>query len=169
MTRTVISGLTATLLLLFSLTAFAAEAPDFILEDTEGDLLTLSDLDIDGLLLLNFWATWCKPCKSEMPHLQALYDKYSEDGLQLIMVAEDSPKTQSKVRPYINSKGFTFQVLLDPDQEVLSLFQGSTLPYQVLIDSDGSIIETHQGYTHGDEVVLEAKIRELLKLESGDE
>ena len=71
-------------------------------------------------------------------------------------------KSQSRVKPYIKSRGYTFTVLLDPGQEVLKLFQGSNLPYQVLIDGEGKIIETHMGYTPGDEVVLEEKIKTLL-------
>jgi len=169
MTRILLTGLTIALLMMPAITVLADEAPDFTLEDTEGDLFSLSDQEIEGLLILDFWATWCKPCKNELPYLQKLYDEYKDNGLEMILIAEDSPKTQSKVKPYVSSKGYDFRVLLDPDQEVLTLFQGSNLPYQVIIDSDGNIIETHQGYTYGDEVILEKKIRELLKLESTDE
>jgi peroxiredoxin len=152
-----------------SIIAGAAEAPDFTLEDLNGDLFTLSDHLGEGPVLLSFWATWCKPCKDELPHLQDIYEKYSEKGLTLITISEDSPKTQAKVRPYVRARGFTFPVLLDPDQEVLQLFQGSTLPLRVLIDRDGTILETHQGYNPGDEVGLENEILQLLNPEPADE
>lgn len=144
-------------------------SPDFTLEDIEGDLFTLTEHIGDGPILINFWATWCVPCKLELPHLQALQEKYSDAGFKLITISEDSPKSQAKVRPYVRSKRYTFTVLLDPNSEVLHLFQGSALPFQVLLDKDGNIVETHQGYNPGDEVILEEKIRELLNLESAGE
>lgn len=142
---------------------------DFTLEDIEGDLFTLADHIGDGPILINFWATWCTPCKHELPHLQALHEKYTEAGFTLVTVSEDSPKSQAKVRPYVRSKRYTFTVLLDPNSEVLHLYQGNSLPFQVLLDKDGNIVETHQGYNPGDEVVLEEKIRELLNPESAGE
>jgi peroxiredoxin len=144
-------------------------SPDFTLEDMNGDLFTLADQLGEGIILLDFWATWCTPCKHELPYLQELHEKYSEEGFMLITISEDSPKSQSKVRPYVRSKRYTFPVLLDPNSEVLRLFQGSTLPYRVIIDEDGNIVETHQGYNPGDEVILEEKVRELLKLETAGE
>ncbi len=147
----------------------AAVAPDFTLEDLNGDLFTLSDHLGEGPVLISFWATWCKPCKDELPHLQDLFEEYSDRGLTLITISADSPKTQAKVRPYVRSKGYTFPVLLDPDQEVLQLFQGTTLPLRVLIDREGNIVDTHQGYNPGDEVALEREIVELLNPEPADE
>lgn len=144
------------------LPAFASEAPNFTLENLEGELFTLSDYVGEGPIVISFWATWCTPCKKELPHLQALTNNYNDDGLTLITIAEDAPKTQPKVRPYIKSKKFTFPVLLDPDNEILHLFQGSALPYQVIIDNDGNILETHQGYNPGDEILLEEKIEKIL-------
>ena len=159
-------------LLLFTalaLPAIASGAPDFTLEDLDGDLFTLSDYIGEGPIVISFWATWCTPCKKELPHLQTLHDKYKDKGLTLITIAEDAPKTQPKVSPYVKSKKLTFPVLLDPDNEILHLFQGNTLPYRVVIDYEGDILETHQGYNPGDEVLLEKKINKLLNIESVDE
>ncbi|TKJ40837.1 hypothetical protein CEE37_07700 [candidate division LCP-89 bacterium B3_LCP] len=147
----------------------AKEASDFTLEDIDGELFSLEDYLGEGPILLNFWATWCTPCKHELPHLQELHERYGEEGFILVTISEDSPKSQSKIKPYVKSKRYTFTVLLDPNNEVLGLFQGSSLPYQVLIDEDGNIVETHQGYNPGDEKVLEGKIRELLNLETSGE
>ncbi len=149
--------------------AYSSECPDFTLEDMEGELFTLSDYFGEGPLLISFWATWCQPCKKELPHLQAMLDKYRDDGFKLITIAEDSPKSQAKIAPYVASKKFSFTVLLDPDNEILHLLQGNTLPFQVLLDSDGNIVETHQGYSPGDEVILVKKIEKLISGESIDE
>lgn len=159
----------AALILVTDRVAQGDVSPDFTLEDIDGDLFTLSDHFGTGPILINFWATWCTPCKHELPHLQELFEKYRDKGFILITISEDSPKTQTKVRPYVRSKGFTFKVLLDPDSAVLRLFQGTSLPYQVLIGSDRDILETCQGYSPGDEVVLKRKIRDLLNSNNTDD
>lgn len=139
-----------------------AETYDFTLEDTDGNLFTLSENLGEGPVLLNFWATWCTPCKQELPHLQELHEKYGNKGLKLISISEDSPKSQFKIKPYLRSKRLTFQTLLDLNGEVLRLFHGKAIPYQVLVDKNGEIVESHQGYNPGDEKVLEEKIKKLL-------
>ncbi len=159
----------ALLIAVLSLTANADECPDFTLDDLEGELITLSDYYGEGPILINFWATWCTPCKNELPHLQDLHEKYADQGFTLITISEDSPKSQAKINPYVKSKRFTFPVLLDPDKEVLTLLQGSTLPYRVLLDNEGNIVDTHQGFNPGDETVLEEEIVKLLNGGSADE
>ncbi|NQS97285.1 MAG: TlpA family protein disulfide reductase [candidate division Zixibacteria bacterium] len=144
-------------------------AVNFTLDDIDGGLFILEDHLGEGPVLINFWATWCTPCKHELPHLQKLFEQYEEQGFLVITISEDTPKSQSKVKPYVRSRRFTFPVLLDPNGDVLRLFQGSSLPYQVLLDRQGNIIETHQGYSPGDEKVLEEKIVKLLEAESVDE
>ena len=162
-------------LLVFTLTICAfpvivsASSNDFTLEDMEGDLFTLSENLGKGPILLNFWATWCSPCKHELPHLQELMEKYEEQGFQLYTISIDSPKSQSKIKPYVKSKRFTFPVLLDTNSEVLKQFQGNSVPFQVLLDKEGNIVETHTGYNPGDEKILEEKIIKLLKSGSSDE
>ncbi len=142
---------------------------DFSLEDLNGEIRALSEFLGKGPVLLDFWATWCVPCKTEMPYLQAIYEKYSDKGFTLLAISEDTPRSQSRVKPFIMSKRFTFPVLLDPNGDVLKRYQGNTLPFQALLDSKGRIIEVHQGYTPGDEKILESKIAELLETEKADE
>lgn len=169
--------------------AAGADGLDFTLEDINGNLFTLSDhyskpeptlrgssegnpdvesLTDRGLIMLVFWATWCTPCKDELPYIQKLHEKYSELGLTVATISEDSPKSQAKVRPYVRSKRYTFPVLLDPTREILQLFQGNTLPHRVLLDRQGNVMETHQGYNPGDEVILEDTIRGFLNPERSD-
>ena len=153
---------------LLTFTAFG-ETFDFTLEDIDGNLFTLSDNLGKGPVILCFWATWCTPCKQELPHLQKLHEKYAEKGLKLISISEDSPKSQSKIKPFVRSKRLTFQTLLDPNGEVLRLFQGKALPYRVIFNRKGEIVESHQGYNPGDEKVLEAEIIKLLGVEITNE
>lgn len=161
-----------TLLLFMALVGRSAaelKTPDFTLEDIDGELFRLSDHLGQGPLLIDFWATWCTPCKQELVYLQKLYENYKDDGFNLITISTDSPKSQSKVKPYVRSKRYTFPVLFDPTGEVIRLFQGNALPYQILLDGEGKIVETHQGYNPGDEVILEQKIQKLLDSESAGE
>jgi len=147
-----------------SVNAYCEEAitVDFTLEDINGDLFELKEFVSSGPVLLDFWATWCKPCKDAMPHLQKLHEDYGEQGLTIAAISIDSPRSQSKIKPFIKSRRYTFKVLLDPSSEVLQLFQGSNIPFQVLIDRDGKVINTHTGYSPGDEKILEVEIRKLL-------
>jgi len=142
---------------------------NFTLEDLDGDLFVLEENLGKGPILIDFWATWCTPCKHALPHLQELMEKYQDQGLTVLTISIDSPKSQSKLKPYVRSKKFTFPVLLDTSSEVLRQFNGNSVPFQVLLDKDGNIVETHTGYNPGDEKILEEKIVKLLSAGSGDE
>ncbi len=169
MRRKIAAFIATILLIVIIYSPSAALTSDFTLESIEGDIFTLSENLGGGPILLNFWATWCTPCKYELPYLQELMDKYEDEGFKLITISIDSPKSQSKIKPYIRSRRFTFPVLLDTNGEVLRQFKGNSVPFQVLLNSEGEIIETHTGYNPGDEKVLEQRILELLEAGSVDE
>jgi len=146
------------------LTAFSADKiADFTLSDIEGQRVKLSEQLKKGPVLLDFWATWCKPCVQELPHIQEFHKKYSGQGLQVITVTIDNPKTQSKVKPFIKSAGYTFRVLLDGDLQVRQSLGGKDIPLTLLIDQNGELVHRHLGYVAGDEKKLETMIQELLK------
>ena len=157
------------LFMLLSATGTYAGSNNFTLEDLNGDLFVLEENLGKGPILIDFWATWCTPCKHSLPHLQEFMEKYEEQGLTVLTISIDSPKSQSKLKPYVRSKKFTFPVLLDANSEVLKQFNGNSIPFQVLLDKDGSVIETHIGYNPGDEKILEEKIVKLLSAGSSDE
>ena len=113
--------------------------------------------------MVDFWATWCKPCIKALPHLQRIYEKYSPNGLSLLAISTDSPKTESQVKPFVLGKKYTFTVLLDPSQEIFKALQGKgAMPYTVVIDADGNIRYRHTGYRPGDENELEKVVVELM-------
>lgn len=142
--------------------AHADNATDFTLRDIDGQSFTLSELK-GKVVVLSFWATWCGPCKEEMPHLQKLYDAHKDEGLVIVSISADDARTASRVKPFIKSKGFTFPVLLDRESTVTGVYNpGKTLPWTVVIARDFSIADTHAGYDPGDEVVLGDKIKKLL-------
>jgi cytochrome c biogenesis protein CcmG/thiol:disulfide interchange protein DsbE len=136
--------------------------PDFTLTDMDGGRLTLSELWAQGPVLVNFWATWCVPCCKELPHLQRFLEEYGPRGFQVVVVAEDGPRTASKVKPYMKGHGYEFRVALDTEGEVRRLYHASTLPYSVLADEGGAIVFAHSGYRAGEEAVLEEEIGKIL-------
>jgi cytochrome c biogenesis protein CcmG/thiol:disulfide interchange protein DsbE len=157
-----------TLIILTSMPAIAGNAPDFTLKDLKGKKVSLSSLLKDGPILIDFWATWCKSCLHELPLLDQIGDKYRSQGLQIVAISTDSPKTAAKVRPFVKSTGYDFIVLLDSKQEVRRLFGGTSTPYTVLISQEGEIVYSHLGYVPGDELKIEAKISDLFASKTGD-
>lgn len=150
-------------ILVISQSCIAKDAPDFTLRDLKGNQVKLSEQLKKGPVLIDFWATYCKSCLHEMPLLDEIGKKYKDRGLQIIAISTDSPKSAAKVRPYINSSGYDFTVLLDNKQEVRRLFGGTETPYSVLISDSGEIVYTHLGYVPGDEIEIEAEVAKLFK------
>ena len=152
-------------LLLVVPVAWAETAPDFALRDTANQEVRLSSLK-GKVVILNFWATWCGPCQGEMPHLETMYKKYKHQGLEVVAVSADDARSASRVKPMVKSKGYTFTVLLDKETEVVAQYNPrKELPYTVIIDQQGNVSYRHAGYTAGDELTLEAKVKELLGVE----
>jgi peroxiredoxin len=153
------------LLLLASGTATAAvalqsTAPDFTLRSINGPNFRLQE-QRGRVVLINFWATWCGPCRQEMPHLNRLYDKYRAAGFVLLGVNVDEDARNAA--DLALKLGLKFPVLLDTDKAVSHLYDLSTMPSTVLIDRDGRVRYVHKGYLAGYEDVYDKQIRELLK------
>ena len=143
--------------------ASAGSPPDFRLQDLDGNWFTLSE-NLDGnVVYVTFWATWCVPCRREMPHLQKLHEDFGDEGLTIIGINTDPPGTTSKIRPFINRYKITYTTVLDPDNNVLDKYNPTReLPYAVLIEPSGNVHEIFPGYRKGDEVILREKIASLL-------
>ncbi len=118
-------------------------APAFTLQTLDGHEVTLDDFR-GNYLLVNFWATWCGPCKVEMPSLELLYRKFKERNLKVIAVSNDIFGVQV-VEPYIQAQNFTFTVGLDPQLKVSNQFGVISLPTTFLIDPQGQIIGVLNG------------------------
>jgi thiol-disulfide isomerase/thioredoxin len=136
-------------------------APDFTLEDLRGEVVTLSEVLADGPVILDFWATWCKPCNKALPKLQKLADKY-EGRVQVITISIDDPRSRAKIAPTVRSMGVQLPVLLDGDKTVASLYRVASVPSTFLIAQDGRIAAVHSGYRDGEIRVLESELNQLL-------
>lgn len=138
----------------------AAPAPDFALKTLAGPNLRLKE-QRGQVVMVNFWATWCGPCRVEMPHLNRLYEKYRPAGFQLLGVNIDEDPLQAQ--QLAAKLGLRFPVLLDTEKRVSRLYDLTTMPSTVLIDRDGKVRYVHRGYRNGYEDMYEKQIRELLK------
>ncbi len=142
--------------------------PDFHVGDLEGREFHMAEHVGESVVLLNFWATWCEPCRVEMPHLDRLQQRYGGEGLRVLAVSMDGPDSVAEVRSRISRYSYSFTVLLDQDSEVTRLYNPRrAAPFSVLVDRSGSIVWTHEGYSPGDEVELEAQVRAALGLGEG--
>jgi len=140
------------------------KAPNFTLEKMEGGRMSLKDiLKNNKAVIVDFWDTTCVPCNELLPHIQRMHEAYSEKGLKVVIVSEDTSLTIQDVKPFITSRKYTFQVLLDPTHEVANRFgaKGYT-PFVFVLDGDGRVAYRHKGYRAGDEKDIEKAVRDLL-------
>ena len=135
-------------------------APDFTLPSLDGPNLRLQE-QRGQVVMINFWATWCGPCRVEMPHLARLYEKYRGSGFTVLAVNID--EDPHKAAHLAKQVGMRFPVLLDTDKKVSRLYDLSTMPSTVLVDRDGRVRYIHRGYRDGYEQTYEKQIRELLR------
>ena len=135
-------------------------APDFALKNSSGDNVRLSEYRGD-VVMVNFWATWCGPCRQEMPLLDELYSRYERVGFSLlgVNIDDDSRKAMNMV----SDLGVSFPVLFDARKEVSKLYKVEAMPVTVLIDREGTIRYVHHGYKPGYEDKYLDQIRSLLR------
>jgi len=155
--------------LIICVTSFAINAqdktlPNITIKDLYGNNVNIQDIDNDGNpIILNFWATWCKPCKNELNNIDDLYQEWKDEtNVKIIIVSVDDSRSSAKVKPYINSMGWTFEGLSDPNRQLARQLNVITVPHTFLINGDGKIVYEHKGYISGDEDELYEQIK-LLK------
>ena len=102
------------------------------------------------LLLMNFWATWCRPCLVELPHLNAIDKKYEDKGVDVVVISIDAAREVSKAKAYIKSRKYQFTALFDTETSVVSQYNPSkAIPFTLIIDREMRIVHTHTGYVAG--------------------
>lgn len=152
----------ALILIVITCSKSYSQAYDFDLQDIDGNSVKLTELLKTGPVFLQFWATWCVPCKEEMKVLNELYGKYKDSGFVYVAVSIDDQKTSSKVKPFIESKGYKFITLFDTDKNVFSNYGGQDPPFSVFLDRKGNVIKSYSGYIQGDDAKLESDIKSAL-------
>ena len=136
------------------------QAPDFALKSSTGQNLRLSEYRGD-VVMINFWATWCGPCRQEMPLLDELYSRYQRVGFNLLGVNIDDDSRRAM--QMIEELGVDFPVLFDARKEVSELYKVEAMPVTVLVDREGTVRYVHHGYKPGYENMYLDQIRSLLR------
>ncbi len=135
-------------------------APDFALKSSTGENMRLSEHRGD-VVMINFWATWCGPCRQEMPLLDELYTRYQRVGFNLLGVNIDDDS--GRAMKMIEELGVNFPVLFDARKEVSKLYSVEAMPVTVLVDREGNVRHVHHGYKPGYEEKYLDQIRSLLR------
>src|SRR6266849_3650016 len=117
-------------------------APDFKLQDVDGESISLADLK-GKPVLINFWATWCQPCREEMPAMQELYDQYRDRGL--VILAIDMEEDSRQVRRWVDQGGYSFTFLLDSEGEQVKRYNVTAAPTSYFVGPDGVIRDLKLG------------------------
>jgi peroxiredoxin len=138
-------------------------APDFTARDVDGKTFRLSDHVGKEVVLLDFWSTFCEPCKAEFPQLRAMYERGRASGLLVVGVAMDGPETIADVPAFVKRFDIDFPVVLDDDSRIASLYNPKkSMPLSVIIDRAGRIAVVREGYSPGDEGLVAADIATAL-------
>jgi len=144
--------------------SFAQEKlPNIVLKNLDGKSINVSEIKTENVTVFSFWATWCVPCINELDAINEEYiDWQDETNVKLYAVSIDNARTQSRVKPLVNGKGWEYEVLLDTNEDFKRFVNANSVPY-VIIVKNGEIVYKHSGYTPGSEVELFEKIKELSK------
>ena len=137
--------------------------PTFVATDLSGDDFDLSTHLGRDVVLISFWATYCEPCKTEMPVLQKMHDAYAAKGLKILSVSLDNADSMAGVKPYIKTNGYTFTVVIDEDTTIANAYNPRlTAPFTILIDRKGAIYKKIEGFQLSEAEHLENEVKSLL-------
>lgn len=128
-----------------SLSILQGNVPGYKMKTLAGKRISLKDYR-GSPLLLNFWATWCAPCRKEFPIIKEIADKFGKDGLVVLAINVDDTRTISAVKSFVSAHSLNFTIPLDPNRKLLNNFRGSALPLTVLIDASGNVVRIYTGF-----------------------
>ena len=149
----------------FAVSSFSQDRtlPSVKVKDLKGSLVNIQTIKNDGNpIVISFWATWCKPCKKELNAIAEVYEDWQEEtGVKLVAISIDDSRSAAKVKPYVNSSGWEYEIYLDPNRELSRSLGVSTVPHTFLLDGKGNIVWEHRGYIEGDEEELLEQIEKI--------
>tara|TARA_Y100001936_G_C15675894_1_gene458569 strand:+ start:104 stop:628 length:525 start_codon:yes stop_codon:yes gene_type:complete len=146
-----------------------SKTPNLKIRLIDGSDISLNEFYKDGPLLIDFWATWCVPCKKLMKYLNQYHQEYRNEGFKVLMINTDSPRSIGKVKSYIKSQNYKFLVGVDPNKVISKKLNSIVMPTTILINQSGDIVWRHQGYIKGEEIQIKRKIESLLNKKHGEQ
>ena len=152
------------LLLLFAnLVLCQSKLPNLLVNNIDNQKINLIETynEVDKIYVFSFWATWCAPCIEELNALDDVYDDWKKDlNLEIIAISTDDSRTQKRVKPLLNGKGWDFEVLLDTNQDLKRALGIINIPYTIVV-KNGEIVHIQNGFTPGSEDELLTKLQSL--------
>ncbi len=141
-----------------------AQLPAVTLKTIDGQTVKIDTLNNGGKpFIIDFFATWCKPCQRELDAIAEVYADWQEEtGVKLIAVSIDQAQNVQKVKPLVSNHGWEYEVLLDTNEELKRAFGVQMIPFTMIVDGNGQVVYKHTGYTDGVEEELINKVRELI-------
>lgn len=153
-----------------SLSAYSQtnELPSVDIQTIYGESFNTSGIDNDGNpVILSFWATWCKPCLTELNTInEVYYDWQDETGVKLVAVSIDNSRSSSKVLPMVNGKGWDYEVYLDPNGDFKRAMGVNMIPHTFLLNGDKEVVWQHTSFSEGGELELIERVRKVADGES---
>ena len=135
---------------------------DFYLENISNEQVSLDEIKGDKITIIDFWATWCKPCTKAMPKLNKLYHEYKEAGVSVIGISCDGPRSISKVGAVANSLKIDYPILKDIDCEIMNSYQYQVFPTLLILNAENEVVYVHEGFGSGDELEIKKMIEKHL-------
>ena len=141
------------------------DLPNVTIKDLAGKDVNIATLSNDGKpFVITFWATWCGPCVKEHNALSDVYDDWKEEtGVKIFAVSIDDSRSTAKIKPFVEGKGWEFDVLLDTNKELARAMNVNNPPFTFLFDGNGKMVYQHSGYLEGSEDDLYKEILKIAK------
>ena len=146
--------------------AFAQNATfpqNITLKALDGSTVQSSAIQHDGKpIIVNFWATWCKPCNRELNTIKEVYEEWQEEtGVKLVAISIDDARSASRVKPHVDGNGWEYEVYLDQNQDLKRAMNVVNPPHTFVLNGKGEIVWQHASYVEGDEEELIAVVRKV--------